>query len=270
MHPRMIEQHAELTFNDRVAADTYLMGLKSPDIAARAHPGQFVMIRVGAQADPLLRRPFSICGVRKDGGLLILYRVVGRGTRIMAGVGPGTGFDVLGPLGNGFDFPAQPGESLLVAGGMGIAPLSFLAQRTGQEVQILAGYACADQQIPFECLGLSHCAVLVATEDGTIGHHGRVTDLLQESVKHIPHGYAQVYACGPIPMLMAVADLTLRQGIACQVSLESTMACGLGACQGCAVPAAPGSDRRYYHVCQDGPVFKVGTLDWEQLQPHVP
>ncbi|MFO7986935.1 MAG: dihydroorotate dehydrogenase electron transfer subunit [Desulfatiglandaceae bacterium] len=261
----MIEQHAEVIFNDPVAADTCLMGLKSREIAARAHPGQFVMVRVGPHADPLLRRPFSICGVWEQDCFLILYRVVGRGTRMMADAGSGDGFGILGPLGTGFDFPEQPEGSLLVAGGMGIAPLGFLAGRMDRDMHLLAGYGSIDQQIPVHALGLSPGTVLTATEDGSAGHHGRVTDLLEETLKRSPPTPTRVYACGPTPMLKAVAGLILNRGVFCQVSLESTMACGLGACQGCAVPAAPGRDRKYYHVCQDGPVFDIGAIDWEQI-----
>lgn len=241
------------------------MGLKSDEIGHTAYPGQFVMIRVGTRIDPLLRRPFSICGIREDGGVMILYRVVGRGTRMMAAAKAGDALDVLGPLGKGFDAPDPARVPFLVTGGMGIAPLSFLAQRLGPNGHLLTGYACADQQVPLHRFGASHCEVSVATEDGSAGYHGMVTTLLEEILRQSPEGVPDIYACGPVPMLKAVAALALKKGIPCRVSLESTMACGLGACQGCAVAAAPGRDRAYYHVCRDGPVFDVNAIDWERL-----
>ena len=123
----MIEQHIEIVFNNRINSDTFLMGLRSPEIVKAARPGQFVMIRVRAGSDPLLRRPFSICGIRDD-LFLVLYRVVGQGTAIMAEIREGERLSVLGPLGVGFDVPKSEQVPLLVAGGIGIAPLFFLAQ----------------------------------------------------------------------------------------------------------------------------------------------
>ncbi|MDZ7697169.1 MAG: dihydroorotate dehydrogenase electron transfer subunit [Deltaproteobacteria bacterium] len=271
----MIEQNCKVVSNDLIAADTYRMTLDCPEIAADAQPGQFVMLKVTHHpiADPLLRRPFSIAGITARGHLLVLYRVVGRGTRLMASFGPEDRCWVLGPLGTGFELPKKNGGSLLVAGGMGIAPLGFLAQRVDSPRHLFTGYGSADQIISMEDLGLSQIDARVATEDGTAGHHGMVTDLLLAHIE-TPASHQEkpgkgagtvVYACGPLPMLKAVAALALKEGISCQVSLESVMACGLGACQGCAVRAAPESQRQYHHVCQDGPVFDVRALDWDGI-----
>ena len=271
----MIEQDCKVVSNDLVATDTYLMTLDCPEIATGTRPGQFVMLKVtrNPAADPLLRRPFSIAGVNARGHLLILYRVVGRGTRLMAAFRPEDRCWVLGPLGNGFALPRKNEGSLLVAGGMGIAPLGFLAQRVDSTRHLFTGYGSAGQIIPVEDLGLSQIDTRVATEDGTAGHHGMVTDLLLAHIE-TPASHQEepgkgtgtiLYACGPLPMLKAVAALALGRGMTCQVSLESVMACGLGACQGCAVRAAPESQRPYHHVCQDGPVFDVRALDWDGI-----
>jgi dihydroorotate dehydrogenase electron transfer subunit len=265
----MIEQDCTVVSNDVVAAHTYLMILDCPDIASEARPGQFIMLRVTSAADPLLRRPFSIAGATAAGHLLILYRVVGRGTRMMSDLRPGKRAPVLGPLGNGFKLPRGNEISLLVAGGMGIAPLCFLASRMDSGLHLLAGYGSADQMIPLEYVGIPHIHPLLATEDGTVGHHGLVTDLLEiNAINRTKPGEKRgtmMYACGPLPMLKAVADLAVKEGTPCQVSLESVMACGLGACQGCAVGSAPENGRKYVHVCQDGPVFNAKTLDWDGI-----
>ncbi len=261
----VIEQDAEIVFNKPVAVGTFLMGVRSPEIAAEARPGQFVMIRVGPGMDPLLRRPFSICGVQ-DELFFILYRVVGRGTRIMSDTEKGKLLAVLGPLGRGFELPHNGERPLLVAGGMGIAPLLFMAGSTASErYTFLAGFGSVDQIVGADEVGLPGMEISMATDDGSAGHHGRVTQLLEKRLAGLKGNSGMVFACGPMPMLRVVASMTLERNIPCQVSLEAAMACGLGACQGCAVKAASGEDRAYYHVCQDGPVFDVTALDWGAL-----
>ncbi len=261
----VIEQDAEIVFNKRVAVGAFLMGLRSPEIAAEARPGQFVMIRVGQDMDPLLRRPFSICGVHDD-LVLVLYKVVGRGTRIMSDTGEGELLKVLGPLGKGFVRPSAGQHAILAAGGMGIAPLMFLARSMAPEsYTFFAGFGSADQIVRADEPGLSGIKMSIATDDGSAGHHGLVTELLEKGPASLSGDCRMVFSCGPRPMLKAVAAITHERAIPCQVSLEAAMACGLGACQGCAVKAAPGQDRAYWHVCQDGPVFDATDLDWGAL-----
>jgi dihydroorotate dehydrogenase electron transfer subunit len=257
----IVEHRAEILSNDEVAPDTFLMRLRSPEIATRAAPGQFVMVRVGHGRDPLLRRPFSICGSRNEGTLLLLYRVVGKGTRILAETGTGRHLSLMGPLGHGFRAPGKGQSGLLVAGGMGLAPLVFLAGLPGEgRCTLLTGYRTATEIISLERIGAKELEVSIATEDGSAGHKGLVTELLEDELAGT--GGETVYTCGPMPMLRKVAALCLERGVDCQVSLESVMACGLGACQGCAVKAAPKEDRTYLHVCRDGPVFKASAIDW--------
>ncbi|MGE5843076.1 MAG: dihydroorotate dehydrogenase electron transfer subunit [Deltaproteobacteria bacterium] len=260
----MFEQSGEITSNERVTHDTWLMALRSEEIARAARPGQFVMIRVSAGLDPLLRRPFSICWVKED-LFLVLYRVVGKGTTLMTELREGEKVWVLGPLGKSFAVPEKSARRLLVGGGIGIAPLVFLAQFHGdQDLTFMTGFRSAGDVIsPRRIIG-KDAGLLVATDDGTQGHHGPVTGLLDKVLRREPEG-ATIYACGPRPMLRKVAETAMTLKIPCQVSLEANMACGLGACQGCAVKASGTSGRSYFYVCKEGPVFEAGDIDWEAL-----
>ncbi len=261
----MIEQKTETIFNREIAHDTFLMGLRSPEIVARAKPGQFVMIRVSPGIDPLLRRPFSICAVQDDELLLILYRVVGKGTAIMAETSGGDNFSVLGPLGKGFSLPDSHQQSILVAGGIGVAPLLFLAQytRTGP-VQLMMGFGSAAEIIALELILDRTMDFVIATDDGSAGHAGPVTDLLEARLNQdeFDSDAASIFTCGPEPMMKKVAAMAFERGIPCQASLEAVMACGIGACQGCSVKTSSKEDPTYFHVCTDGPVFPVKVLDW--------
>ena len=260
----MFELLAEIVSNRRITENTWLMDLRAAEIAQTAKPGQFVMIRIKTGLDPFLRRPFSICGVEED-RFLVLYRVVGKGTSLMRGLKQGESLWVLGPLGKGFVEPEQDTNRILVGGGIGIAPLVFLSQfHREKEVIFVMGFRSAkDILFPQKITGEGR-ACGVATDDGTQGHRGPVTDLLEERLRDNSKRIL-VCACGPKPMLRKVAEMTLALKIPCQVSLEARMACGLGACQGCAVKASAKSGRSYVHVCKEGPVFEAEAIDWELI-----
>lgn len=263
----MIEQRAEIVSNQPITKNTWLMGLKSLEIAGEAKPGQFVMLRVGDGLDPLLRRPFSICGTR-DEVLLILYRVVGKGTALMTRMAVRAEISVLGPLGRGFGLSEEGVLPVLLGGGIGVAPLFFLAQElVGRDPRLLMGFPTAEEIITTKHLGLTPFSVSVSTDDGSRGFAGFVTDLFERDLNaYLSQADSlAVFACGPKPMLKAVVAMTMGRGISCQVSLEANMACGLGACQGCAVPADRDRERAYFHVCQDGPVFPAEAIDWSEL-----
>jgi dihydroorotate dehydrogenase electron transfer subunit len=261
----MIEQQKEILFNREIARDTFLMGLRSSEIAAAARPGQFVMIRVRPGLDPLLRRPFSICAVQEDELFLILYRVVGKGTAIMAETPDGDSLSILGPLGNGFVLANPPKQSILIAGGIGAAPLLFLAQciKTGP-LQLMMGFGSADEIIALEQILERTIDFVIATDDGSAGHAGPVTDLLEAQLNknEFEENSVSIFTCGPKPMMKKVATMAIERDIPCQASLEAVMACGLGACQGCSVKTASNKNRTYSHVCTDGPVFPVMSIDW--------
>jgi dihydroorotate dehydrogenase electron transfer subunit len=222
------------------------------------------MIRVSLGLDPLLRRPFSICGVKED-LFLVLYRVVGKGTSRMTGLRQGEKLQVLGPLGKGFAVPEKSFSRLLVGGGIGIAPLLFLSQfHREKEAALMMGFRSAKDILSPQKITGEERGFAVATDDGTKGHHGPVTDLLEEFLRKNT-GDVAVHACGPKPMLRKVAETTLALGIPCEVSLEAHMACGLGACQGCAVKGSANSGRSYFYVCKEGPVFDAEEIDWELI-----
>lgn len=265
----MIEQETEILFNRMIASETFLMGLRSPEIVAAAKPGQFVMVRVGSGIDPLLRRPFSICGIKEDDQFFILYRVVGRGTAILAERKEGERLSVLGPLGKGFELPRTHEIPLLVGGGIGVAPLFFLSQTMKTtDIEFMMGFGSSNEIIDMNGIVILNANVSVATGDGTAGHNGPVTDLLEEYLKKnvVRKDSLSLFTCGPIPMLKRVLDIAINVGIPCQSSMEAFMACGLGACQGCAIKVASKESRDYYHVCRDGPVFPIQSLDWKSIK----
>jgi dihydroorotate dehydrogenase electron transfer subunit len=262
----LIDEMAEIAWNNRVADRTFLMGLKSEEIASASGPGQFVMIKVNEGMDPLLRRPFSICGVREDGFVFILYRVVGKGTTILSHAGKGERIRIMGPLGKGFIFSKSDRKPLLVGGGIGIAPLLFLAREMkDREIIFMAGFGTSKDIIDIHDLGDPHIRMSLATDDGSKGFAGTITELFEEHINRIGNAGDpfEIYACGPQAMLRKVVSMATAYDIPCQVSMEAFMACGLGACQGCAVKAASKNGQMdYHHVCREGPVFYTQEIDW--------
>ncbi len=245
-----------------IVPNYYELEFIAPSIAWEVMPGQFVNVRVSDSFDPLLRRPFSIYDVdKKLGSITVFYKVVGRGTRLLAQMPIQRPLDVMGPLGKPFSIPTEAEQVFLVGGGVGIAPLVYLARvltMHQKKVKVLigassAGYLCGKAM--FEKLGVPY---LVATDDGSEGFKGRVTDLMVQQIASEKCDF--VYACGPEPMLSMVTRLALEAGIPGEVSLEGRMACGVGACLGCAHPIRVGDDFRYAKICHEGPVFRIGEV----------
>ncbi|ADW16477.1 oxidoreductase FAD/NAD(P)-binding domain protein [Desulfobulbus propionicus DSM 2032] len=246
---------------EQLSKDFYRLTLRCPMIAAHAQPGQFVMVACGLTLDPLLRRPFSIHHCTQDGTLQLLFKVIGRGTQLLSECRTGQSLSLIGPLGHGFRL--QPGRPVsLVGGGIGIAPLRFLvhalqqAGGAGADCTVFLGSRSGDELAPlameFSALG---CQVHTATDDGSLGHHGFITELLAPELSR----FSKVYTCGPHPMMATVAALCHSAGVACEVSLEAHMACGLGACLGCTVH---GTEGQYLHVCKQGPVLDAQEVAW--------
>jgi dihydroorotate dehydrogenase electron transfer subunit len=255
------QEKAPVIAKETLTRDVFRLTVQAPRIAESARPGQFAMIRIQETLDPLLRRPLSIHKVFPDGSVAFLFKVVGKGTQMLAALNPGMEIDIIGPLGRGFDL--SPSASFcMIGGGMGIAPIYFLAQqflsleRAATNPPVLLGAQTQPELLllaeEFTELGYP---VHTATDDGSLGHHGYVTDLLDNIIENVH----QIYVCGPMPMMSKVANKCLKAGIACQVSLETHMACGLGACLGCTFPASEGG---YKHVCKNGPVFSADEVLW--------
>lgn len=261
MEQQAVQERVQILCSEQLAADVFRITVQAPGVAGPARPGQFVMVRVAEGHDPLLRRPFSIHQVTGPDQVQILFKVVGRGTGILARVKEGDYLDLVGPMGHGFSRPTGP--VCLVGGGMGIAPLLFLGERlsrsmAAEDIAVLLGARTRDELQPlvedFVRLGLT---VDTATDDGSLGHHGLVGELL-DRVASTPA--RQVYACGPYPMMRAISGQCRTRGWSCEVSLETMMACGLAACLGCALPRKDGAG--YLHVCKQGPVFSAEEVLW--------
>ena len=241
---------------DTVARDCFSLCLKEPWIANNAVPGQFVHVRISPGLYPLLRRPFSIAETMpKRGEFRLLIRAVGEGTRCLQKIQAGQSLDCLGPLGSGF-IP-QRTSSVLVAGGIGVAPLIFLAQSLACEkhaVSLYYGTASVEDRVPLHLWLPDSVEQIDVTEDGSAGLTGRVTQVLQRDVQEKSKPGA-LFACGPAPMLRELVTLNAAWDIPMQISLEERMACGTGACQGCVVEIEGDEETEFLRVCREGPVF---------------
>jgi len=245
----------EITKNSEITPDYRILAVNSPEIAGHAKAGQFVMVRILLDSfDPFLRRPFSIMKV--DGpSVEILYKIVGKGTRILSGLEPGNYLGMVGPLGRGFEPDLKSHRAILAGGGVGIPPLYFLAETLlafdNIDLNIfLGGRTRADLLLLDEFCNLG-ARVFTATDDGSAGQKGLVTDPLEDFLKNHPMKPSIIYSCGPEPMLKTIAGIANAFKIPAKVSLEEKMGCGIGACLGCVVETNPGLQR----VCKDGPVF---------------
>ena len=234
----------------------------------RAHPGQFVMVRFPEQVDPLLPRPFSIHRLIKQAGanigLELLYQVVGKGTRELALRQPGDELSLTGPLGRGFAVPANAAHIKIAAGGIGVAPRIFLLDYLNEQmhdpadVEVFLGGRSNRDLLCLDDFSSFGVPVHLTTDDGSSGDQCLVTDPLEIAVaKNRPD---IIFACGPMGMLACVAGIAARHGVVCQVSIEAMMACGVGACLGCAVAGRKSPDK-YLHACLNGPVFDTRDLD---------
>lgn len=274
---------AVIAANDRLGEGTWLMTIQWPGSAPEAKPGQFVGLRLGGGNDPLFRRPFSI--LRRlplpNGltGLQIAYQVVGRGTRMMTCKKPGDVLDVIGPSGNGFRRNSRRKVHVLLAGGIGAAGLYMLAEQLSSHDEkwcILLGARTKSALVLEHEFRALRGEVLAATEDGSQGFHGRVTDLLREFIgRHARPSDCAMYACGPEPMYKELYPVCREFGLPTQVSVERRMMCGIGACLACVCKVSksqivkrgdlshthiqldPEKDFGYALVCKDGPVFDL-------------
>ena len=233
----------------------------APEIAARAKGGQFVHVRIPPLRDRILRRPFSISNADPvSGELTVVYKVVGHGTAELARMREGESCRILGPLGKAYTVPSSETFPVLVAGGYGSAALYLTAKNAPRKGILLLGARTGDDLIlveDFEQLGFE---VRIATDDGSAGHRGLVTDLLEDALAGRDRAGCMVYGCGPTPMLLALGRLTLEKQVSAELSLDQHMCCGVGACFACVVKIKDASSPdgwRYSRSCKEGPVYNA-------------
>ncbi len=268
--------------NVRLARDTYRLRFECPEIAKRIVPGQFLMVRIADCDDPLLGRPFALYDTVLDSsgapvGIDIVYLVVGKMTSRLAESIPGNELEVWGPLGNGFS--AEPVEQLImVAGGIGQTPFlalgrEFLGGRSygnseriatpAEHVTLCYGVRNVDLLAGAEDFREGGIDLRISSDDGSVGHHGLVTELLEQTLDESATKNCRIACCGPEPMMEAVARIAGARSVACEVSLETPMACGIGICFSCVVKLAqPDGGWDYKRTCVEGPVFDAKKIVW--------
>lgn len=257
--------------NREVSPGNFLLALTVPRAFPAPSPGQFVHLRISEEGDPLLRRPYSLEGFVSKGrirAVRIYYSVVGRGSRILASQPSGRFLDLIGPLGVGFK-PRPRRLPILVAGGRGVAPLLFLSRflREKKRPYVFLFGARSRREL-YGVREVRGGRLHLATDDGSVGYHGSVLDLLKREWadgKHTPLS-TEIFTCGPHGLLHEVAEFARAGGIRCEASLEGPMACAVGACRGCPVPLGHGAKNgRYPAMCVEGPVMDATIVDWERL-----
>jgi dihydroorotate dehydrogenase electron transfer subunit len=252
------QAEAKITANREIMPGVYLSWLDCPSIASQARPGQFVMVRCGEGIEYQLRRPLSI-HQRESDKISLLFNVVGMGTQWLSERRGGQKIDLLGALGNGYSIYPDVKNLLLVAGGIGIAPLVFMANEAinkGKRVTLLMGASTADQLYPSRLLPAG-VRLVTATEDGSAGEKGMITDLLPDFAGEAD----QLFACGPLPMYKTMAGMERLKDKPAQISLEMRMGCGLGICYTCTVKTRDGLRQ----TCKDGPIFNLDEMLWDEL-----
>jgi dihydroorotate dehydrogenase electron transfer subunit len=261
---KKFSQKFKISFNKNLGGAFFKLTIEAPQFAKIALPGQFANIKVSDNYEPFLRRPLSVHATDK-GRVEFLYQVAGEATKILSQKKPGEFLDLIGPLGNGFKINNKTKANILVAGGMGVAPLLFLAQKLvhspwsidHRHIFVLIGAKTKNQILCKKEFKNFGCEVKIATDDASCGFKGYVSDLLKKVLQDTgDKKQTMIYACGPRPMLKEVASISKKYKIPAQISLEEHMACGIGACFGCAVSTRQG----YKRACKDGPVFSAEEI----------
>ncbi len=253
---------AEIAENKKLNNDYSLLTFVPSGRTAEPKPGQFFMVGMEGDYDPLLKRPFSLFR-RTPKGFQILYRIRGRGTSLMRNLGRGSMIRILGPLGNSYPVPPKGHTPVIVAGGIGVASVFSLAERlaaTNNRAVIYYGARCASDLLVVGALRKVAKKLALTTDDGSCGERGCITDAFGIGLSDdaLRDRRTVIYACGPREMLKVVAGIAAGKGIKAYVSMEENMACGIGACLGCVVRTVNGHKR----VCKEGPVFDAGEIVW--------
>ena len=283
----MIQSKSKIISNEQLVENCWRITLEAPQIASEIKPGQFINVKIGKTYDPLFRRPFSVFRRVKQGNsyssIEIVYKVVGKGTRLMTDLEGGDELDVIGPLGHGFEWDRNKKVHVLLGGGVGLPVLFMLGEEISQAASeyglklfSLLGVETKKAVVLEKEFGTLNSEVMVSTDDGTYGYHGFVPDMLKDAIDRgkIPADCA-VYACGPEPCLKALVPIHQQYNIPIQVSMERHMACGIGTCLSCVckvgrdgvakyrdlasshIQFGTDVDFGYALVCTDGPVFNI-------------
>jgi dihydroorotate dehydrogenase electron transfer subunit len=262
---------ATVAFNRPISTAYLHLGLTVPAFPATFRAGEFVMVRPPWVGDPFLPRAFSIYRIARQGDspavVEILYKGLGKGTQYLARMEPSQEVEVLGPLGNAFTLPDGDARPVLVAGGIGVPPIAALARQFRisnfefRNVEVFLGGKTSEDILCVKDFEEAGAGVHITTEDGSLGRRGLITDFLRPFLITHHGSRFTIYTCGPPGMLVAVARLAEECAIPCQVSVEANMACGFGACMGCAIEVKADA-KTYKLVCKDGPVFDSREIRW--------
>jgi dihydroorotate dehydrogenase electron transfer subunit len=263
---------ATILSNVEIAPCHFLMALAVSRVFGQARPGQFVMLRPAGRGFPFLGRPLGIYSLAEhaDGARIeVLYRAAGKGTKVISALCEGDRIEILGPLGNRFEHRPGTRAAILLAGGIGIAPLVFLAEKlslapTPERPKLILYVGARDST---GLLGIDHMKsfgvdVRVSTDDGSAGYRGAVTDLFLQDRASFDAASTEIFVCGPNPMLKRMSEIIADHPFPCQVLMEERMACGMGACLGCTIEVRASSGVEYRQVCADGPVFELSSIVW--------
>ena len=255
----------EVISNELVVENHHLLRCSCPEIAASALPGQFIHVLIPQGSGLLLRRPFTIYTVEGD-QISMLYQLIGEGTNVLSRLKWGDSIRVLGPLGNTFEISPVPSPAIIVGGGAGIASLMLLAaalRNAGVHTLGLVGSMNRARLLSMEDLQAIGVETHIATDDGSVGHHGFVTELLTHILETHELQNPIIYACGPDGMLRAVTEIALDYHIPTQLAMENRMGCAMGVCLGCVCKVQmPGGGFEYQRVCTEGPVFNAEDIIW--------
>lgn len=247
--------------NRNIAQSTFSLTFESTAELSKSKPGQFINIRIRGELAPLFRRPFSIASV-KDEIVEIIYAVIGKGTFYLSTLETGDYFDMIGPLGNCFKFDTEKSKYLLVGGGVGVPPLLFLVDAMNKydiRPNLITGFKNST-----ECfINENSKSISVATDDGSRGYHGVITDLMIEILSDSK--WDRIYACGPEPMLSIVSDIANKMEVPCSLAVERVFGCGTGICLGCIIDSSlkcyTETGEKYMLACKQGPVFDSTNIN---------
>lgn len=274
MHHGKFVMMGSVESNREVQDGHFLMSVRLPVAFATPLPGQFILLHLKNKGDMLLGRPFSISGYDRHAHhvqIEILYRIAGQGTRLFARLRAGDDLDISGPLGRSFEIPMDTKNVILVSGGIGIAPIRYLLTfiramewERAPRTDVYMGAKTVDALLEPEAIRSLCDDLQVCTDDCSMGHPGLVTEPLEKALKSYSLKDTLVCACGPPGMIRRLSEILAQHPLACQVSLEERMACGLGVCLGCAVAIrGQNGEKQYQRVCREGPVFNLRDILWE-------